>query len=275
MSRQRFASQEGTRHPSRHPHSRRRRAGGFTLIELLVVIAIIALLVSILLPSLSQAKELARAIDCGVRLKAMSLSFAYYTEDWDGYTLAPWDTQGHDWYIHWYHPMCYYASGLNIPSGRAMRTDAEGWYHPDTGVYGPGFGTRDHPGVGPEKCPSMHCPTLSRKDIGAQNGHTTWSMAYVGKGGLYDAGGTQYNVFGANPRVSRLTHPGTSVYLVDFSSSSADPTDLVGWTTYEADGLPCYRVDPHLGESNYLFLDSHAERLSVSETDEHMFECQD
>ena len=56
---------------------------GFTLIELLVVVAIIALLVSILLPSLQDARELARRSVCGSNLHQLSIGLHLYANDND------------------------------------------------------------------------------------------------------------------------------------------------------------------------------------------------
>jgi prepilin-type N-terminal cleavage/methylation domain-containing protein/prepilin-type processing-associated H-X9-DG protein len=54
---------------------------GFTLIELLVVIAIIGLLMAILLPSLSRAKEAAKAASCASYLRTFGTAFEMYSSN--------------------------------------------------------------------------------------------------------------------------------------------------------------------------------------------------
>lgn len=67
----------------------KRPRSGFTLIELLVVVAIIALLISILLPSLSRARELARRTACAANMGALGRAATIYAEGNRGVMPTP------------------------------------------------------------------------------------------------------------------------------------------------------------------------------------------
>jgi prepilin-type N-terminal cleavage/methylation domain-containing protein len=57
---------------------------GFTLVELLVVISIIALLLSILMPSLSMARDQSKKVACMGRMKQIQLGFLMYSDNNSG-----------------------------------------------------------------------------------------------------------------------------------------------------------------------------------------------
>ena len=64
------------------------RRGGFTLVELLVVIGIIALLISILMPALTRARESAKGLQCLSNLRQWGLIHMNYANANKGYLLS-------------------------------------------------------------------------------------------------------------------------------------------------------------------------------------------
>lgn len=130
---------------------RRRLRPAFTLIELLVVVAIIALLISILLPSLSQARKQGMATKCAANLHHVGQAMGGYLMDSTGIFppgyIYPYDAEGnYDFedqpldhphgYIHW--SWFLYARGQApeeafqcpaMPNGGAPRTNPgpRGW----------------------------------------------------------------------------------------------------------------------------------------------------
>ena len=71
---------------------------GFTLIELLVVIAIIAILMGILIPVLSKARQQAKTVICQSNLKQWGLVFAVYTSNNEGHFFGGF---GQGWWNDW------------------------------------------------------------------------------------------------------------------------------------------------------------------------------
>lgn len=74
------------------------RVQGFTLIEVLVVVAIIALLISVLLPSLSRAREQAKGVACQSGLRQITIALRMYQIDSKGYMPSNLWSE-YDWYV--------------------------------------------------------------------------------------------------------------------------------------------------------------------------------
>ena len=122
-----------------------RNKRGFTLIELLVVVAIIALLISILLPSIESARAQARAVVCSTKLHDIHTAqnnYALQFSDW--IPGSPGTTGGHLAYNYqgesadshivpgvpvqnwdWQSPLAHY--GLGIESGLEDRSERWLW----------------------------------------------------------------------------------------------------------------------------------------------------
>ena len=74
-----------------------KKRAGFNLIELLVVIAIVGILIALLLPAISSARESSRIAACGNNLSQIGRGIVMYAEENKDYLPSVYSTAGTSW----------------------------------------------------------------------------------------------------------------------------------------------------------------------------------
>ena len=228
----------------------RSRQRAFTLIELLVAISIISLLVSLLVPSLASAKQLARRAECLSNLRSLAVAMSTYHGENDGYFWP---------YVRYNYPEpgvhCYFWGTNTDPVDHTRSA----------------FLRHCEYNVKYLWCPSLpwgsYVPQAGVNEATTSYGYNAWCLDPL-LWGRRDAQGKPV----PRKRAGDLTGPGELFVFADSgmfwapggveifqNSTSLDPVELGAWG---ANATPTTHFR-HSGKANALCADGHADSFGL------------
>ena len=220
---------------------------GFTLIELLVVIAIIALLVSILLPSLKKAQDLAKRTVCMTNLKGIGTGLALFVEEHDekyprtdawAYPQSPSNPAG---YTCWAVELSPYLGGYEDARSMPLDGGSPFWCPGDSDVVSFSHFNDFYSPEGPI--------------IFGQGGWVTfkYNIIVMAEG-----------ITNRRRELSEITHPSEILAVIDADSTYNTKVWSRSWIY---NGHELDEETSHAGGRNYLFLDNHVEFIESGQLD--------
>jgi len=200
----------------------------FTLLELLVVIAVIGVLLSVLMPSLSSARDASKLVSCVSNQRQVSVAILLYAGSNNG-RLPPWNV-----------------GRLAIPIGTPGGTTG--------GPFAPGYEDSADPpwsqllvdgGFLPPKCGAFKCPA----DHGL-TGEISYTM----------------NVCVAAQVLSAINNPAEKILITERYDPPNNNRPISSYSYAGASsshGINC----AHVGKAAFVFVDGHGQVLPWSTTD--------
>lgn len=223
----------------------RRNKAAFTLVELLVVVSIIALLISILLPSLQRARDQAKQVKCMAHQSGLAKAALTYASEENEWIIGSPGTSGSallgkDWgapnevniprnpvqSYDWAGPLAAVQMGMSLPPNRAQRwkevTTKGTFVCPSNRFVAPPFNDSS----GNFETQKLVSYNMMRNMLWWENQNDAPKFAYTGVTIHRTIGDQTELARGFRPQLERLGNPSEKVFLSDGSRYTTEDGEI-------------------------------------------------